>query len=70
MRKANYKMYVAKRMSKKNTVYTVLEANAGYRKIPISFNMPMICELTGLTYQELYNIKVGEAIEVGSFNID
>ena len=69
MRKANLKMYVSKRMSKKNTEYTVLEVNAGYRRIPISFDRAMICELTGLTYQELYDIKVGEVIEVGSFNI-
>ena len=57
-----------KAMSKKGTEYVCLVAELGYAKKFLSFNIPDIAELLGISVMELSTmleeIKVGEYIEV------
>lgn len=62
------KFYVVKEISKKSgKPYTALQLDLGYRKVAISFDIVVISEVSGLSFQEIYALENGARILVGNY---
>lgn len=62
------KFYVVKNLSKKtNKEYIALVVDLSYRVLPISFDNLVIAEVSGLSFSELYALKVGDKVQVGEY---
>lgn len=62
------KFYVVRELSKKSgKEFIALVVDLGYRKVPVVFDYPSIAEISGLSYQELYAMKLHDTIYVGDY---
>ena len=62
------KFYVVKNISKKNNKEYVCSAlDLGYRTVPITFDNVVISEVSGLSFQEIYSLKVGDKVFIGEY---
>lgn len=62
------KFYVICEKSKKTGKdYTALVVDLGYRILAITFDLLVISELSGLSFQEIYSMKLGDKIYVGDY---
>ena len=54
--------YVVRQKSAKdpNKTFVMLMCDLGYRCITITFDSAIIAEITGVTFQELYNLELGK----------
>ena len=63
---ATKKFFVTKLQSSKDNTKTfpVLQCDLGYRVITVSFDTAVIAEVSGLTFENIYNLKVNERIDL------
>lgn len=65
------KFYLVKNVSKKSgKEYTALVLDLGYRQVFISFDLVVISEVSGLSFQEIYALSSGAKVLVGSYVSD
>lgn len=64
------KIFVECRKAKeKGTLYHVLALDLGYRVAVLTMDKDTICESANLRYSELYSMKEGQRIDVGTITV-
>lgn len=62
------KFYVVKNVSKKSgKEYTALQLDLGYRQVLVSFDLVVISEVSGLSFQDIYALENGARVLVGDY---
>lgn len=62
------KMYLVKKHSEKvNRDYFMLYCDLTYKLLSLTFEPSIIVELTGLTFDRVYNLPVDSPLHVGTF---
>ena len=64
-------LFIEKCQSKKDSTktYVVLKCNTGFRDIVLSFDNAIIAEISYRTFEDLYNMQVGEKYVVGTVGV-
>lgn len=62
------KFYVVKSVSKKSgKEYTALQLDLGYRQVLVSFDLVVISEVSGMSFQDIYALENGSRVLVGDY---
>lgn len=56
-------------VSKSGKFYKVLSVDLGYRIVNLSFDSLTICEISGLTVEELYSLPSGNDYVLSTFSV-